>query len=639
MLSMRLFRRSLGSALGVCLALASPGCSPAQLWGDIVDPHPNPGHKPGDSPGDVQNPPTPGDDPDSTQPPDEAPVPPPVNDQTVVSPETVAGNRPPSLGEASQKQLEEAQAARIRIPVSDPDNDALRVYASQIPPGAIWHEAARELTWTPDFTQGGKSYDFFVIATDGKQSARRGYRLTVANTIQPPEPSVTARENRAAGELIRLSQQTDSFLDSPGHAGRSFRAIVAVPRGEPRSKPVKVELHAFGGVPSSWVSGDEVVVAPHDPEETYWWGYDNQLPGQATGQNVPPYTARRVLHLLEWTLRNVPVADPNRVYIDGTSMGGAGSLVIGLLWGRHFSWINSRIGQTVPRFQRPSRVEQLRPLWGPQPANVQSQSPWDRQDVTLALRDRREAREVFVTTKHSKDDPLIHFSAATKPSPATQRSFYASLEAEHVSHLSIWDEGGHGSNDPVMGGSWWQNVWNPMRANARTRLQQNLAHVAFSRASHNDDPGTGEGNGRQSWSRDSGYAGQVGSPGDSGWSGSAVGALNRLLRWQSDSIHDHYDQFSVSIFALNGDGDSAPRAGYPTRRDRFPAALPIRVDVTPRRLQYFQLKPGERVRWSYQNQSGEVTADADGCVTVPQLAVSQTPTALTLSRLEGPRMP
>ncbi len=63
--------------------------------------------------------------------------------------------------------------------------------------------------------------------------------------------------------------------------------------------------------------------------------------------------------------------------------------------------------------------------------------------------------------------------------------------------------------------------------------------------------------------------------------------------------------------------------------DRSPAER-CTVDVTPRRLQHFAARPGERFRWSNTRlsdgqglQSGWVTADRFGLVTLPQVVVER----------------
>jgi S-formylglutathione hydrolase FrmB len=59
-----------------------------------------------------------------------------------------------------------------------------------------------------------------------------------------------------------------------------------------------------------------------------------------------------------------PAADPERTYLDGVSMGGAGAMTLGLLHARHFCHVRASFGQAIPRNHRPARLAQLAGLWG-----------------------------------------------------------------------------------------------------------------------------------------------------------------------------------------------------------------------------------------------------------------------------------
>src|SRR5262249_26967005 len=56
------------------------------------------------------------------------------------------------------------------------------------------------------------------------------------------------------------------------------------------------------------------------------------------------------------------------------------------------------------------------------------------------------------------------------------------------------------------------------------------------------------------------------------------------------------------------------------------------ADVSLRRLQALRVAPGAKVRWTYGGSSGEVEADAGGCVTIPRLKISAEPDNLTVTR-------
>jgi hypothetical protein len=452
-------------------------------------------------------------------------------------------------------------------------------------------------------------------------------RIEVRDTIRPPLPVVISEESGPGFTLYHVRQTTDAFLDSPARAGRPLEAYIAVPTAA-GPHPVRLQLHGFSPAPATlrFGSPSEIIIHPQDLENTYWWGYSEQLPGEAapeaTVPKVPNYSQRRALHLLEWALERF-AGDAERVHVQGASMGGAGAATLGLLYARHFAWVRSRVGQMIPRNHRPERIAQLAGFWGP-PAGAHAdeagsgRSVWDRMDLSRALHEDPEAREQFLLLKHSKDDRIIHFGAVTQPSPLTGESFYASLQSQKIGHLAVWDEGGHMSPDPQLGAQWWDEDWDP-DADERTYLRRNLAFPAFSSCSADGNPGTGRSRDGRAWHARAGYAGQVAVPGDTGWDGDVRGVLNRNLRWDSASIIDSFDHFEIRL-GLGG-----------------PSPLPqttVQVDVTLRRCQRFAPAPGEALRYRFGQSSGSSVVGPEGLVSIPALALGAQWETLRIERAE-----
>lgn len=543
----------------------------------------------------------------------------------------IAGTRV-DLGVA---RVDEMQALDLDLRASL--SEAGRVFVEGLPPGARWLEAERRLYFVPDFTQGGQRWTVVFHAGDHQL----GLVVDVTDTIAPPAPEIV--ETHDQGDHLRLlvRQRTDAFLDSPGHAGRTFEARVVVPKAANVANrlPVQIGLHGFFGSPAEGGDGEHFRIYPHDPSNTYWWGYASSLPEGAPAQSVPPYTQRRVLHLMDWLLERYSGADPSAVYLTGGSMGGAGAKTLGLLHARHFAYVRAGIGQAIPRGHRPSRLEQLSGLWGaPEDALPASEgaddgapSVWDHMDLTRVLSEHPEARDQFLYLKHGKDDGIIHFGAVVGPSPLTRLSFYQALQSQGVGHYAIWDEGGHGSPDPILGGAWADSGWNRI-TDPETFLRRDLPFAAFSKSSADQDPGTLAGNGRAEWDPESGFAASVEVPGDTGWDGDLAGALNRFLRWRTTTIVDSHDRFEIDLKVLDAAGEAAPAAGYPSRGDLFDRALPVRVDVTPRRVQRFQCLPNEPIRWRFAGLEGTVMADDFGALRVPGLPLETRWQRLILTR-------
>lgn len=547
-------------------------------------------------------------------------------------------NRPPTIADPGARHVAEDTTITVAIDVSDPDGDPVRVFALDLPPGARFDEPTRTLTFTPDFTQGGGRDDRVVqlVARDPHGlTATRPLAITIDDTIHPPDPVIVEHVPGDGAEALVLSIPGDPYLDPAGKATKA-RVVVPAAANAGAKEPVRVYLHGFGGSPYAGtpVAG-QFRVYPHDPDDTYWWG--RRDPGGAT---VPPYTARRVLHLLAWVLATQPGADPERVYVTGGSMGGAGALTIGLLWARHFAFAEGQLAQLVPRNHRPARIAQLEGVWGPVATNLpdgtaledgRAVGVWDRMDLTRVVDEVPEARDQHVALKHGKDDPTIHFGAVVFPSPLTKRSGYQALAEGRIGHYAVWDEGGHGEPDPVLGAGWWDDDWSRV-FDPTAYLARDRPFPAFGASSADDDPGDGSGNGKQPFSASAGYAGTIAVAGDTGWSGAIAGAKNRFLRWDANATVDTVDRLELALVLASGDGSAAPKAGYPTKGDQRPAAGPIVTDVTPRRARAFRCLPGEVVRFTYGATTGTVTADARGEVTVPKIAVGDAPTTLVIER-------
>ncbi|HEY3445981.1 MAG TPA: IPT/TIG domain-containing protein [Myxococcales bacterium] len=543
------------------------------------------------------------------------------------------GNSTPVIRDPGRREVAEEESLLVALEVSDFDRDPLRVSVEGLPPGASWDERARTISFRPTFIQGGRTYRVRVTATDGQSEVESNLELAVADTFTSPGPEVVRTAVGKGWTLLTLRQRTDAFLDSPGNAGRTFDAYLVVPDAATAGAPlpVQVRLHAFeaAGPGPAEGSPNEFRLYPHDPMDSYWWGYSELLPESGpAGGAVRPYTARRVLQLIEWVLRTYPGADPERVWLSGGSMGAAGALSVGLLYARHFSFVRATAGQTVPRHHRPSRIETLSKLWGTPEQGLEGGAGlgvWDWLDLTRVLRDGQEGRDQFVAVWHGKDDTTILFSAAVTPSPLTGRSFLKTLQQEHVGHLALWDEGGHTQSDPVLGK--WFETWDPGEL-----LRRDQVFPAFSGCSLDRDPGDGRGNGRRPWDPESGYAGKVSVAGDTGWAGDLAGGINRSLRWDPGKIVDTRDRLELPLRVEDGPGGPSPKPGYPTTGDRLDGSPPVQVDVTPRRAQAFRCMPGEPVSWSFGSAAGRVLAGADGSVTVPGLLLTTSWATLVLER-------
>lgn len=552
-----------------------------------------------------------------------------------------AQESPLTIAPIASRTLNEDEALAIDVVATGgPSDHPVWLTATGLPPGAFLDQATKTLHFRPDFIQGGAPPQVVTVrARRGAAETSTSFTITVADTITPPAPSIAKTEATGSCQRLVVKHKTDAYLDSSGHAGRTFDATVLVPNkaADDNRLPVSIHLHGYGtaNVPSGVCDANTIRIYAHDPNNTYWWGYSENFPsGKATTGAVPPYTARRVLALLEWVLREHH-GDPDRVRMAGSSMGGAGALVIGQLWGRHFASIESELGQPIARNHRPSRKKTLEPIWGTAALNLDDGSGegigvWDRMDLTRALRDQPEASHPFVFIRHGKDDPTIHFGAVTQKSMLTNASFYEALATRP--HMAIWDEGGHGTFDPVLGDDWWDSLRPLTSATSFQRVTTSIP--AFSGSSLDDDPGDGTGNGKVKWSDESGFAGDDAVPGDCGWTGDLAGGKNRHLRWDATKLVDEEGVWSVPFQVMEGTGKPAPKAGYPARGDALDAdaTIPATVTITIRSPQAFVTAAGEPVVWKLGDVSGTATADERGIVTIAALPATTQWTTLTVTR-------
>ncbi len=101
-----------------------------------------------------------------------------------------------------------------------------------------------------------------------------------------------------------------------------------------------------------------------------------------------------------------------------------------------------------------------------------------------------------------------------------------------------------------------------------------------------------------------------------------AGQINAFFRWKTGI--DTPAAVETQLFLLKA-ADLKTTFTVPTEAT---------ADVTLRRLQRFRVAPGAAVRWTFGTATGEATADATGCVTVPRLRVTAEPTTLRVSRAE-----
>ena len=98
------------------------------------------------------------------------------------------------------------------------------------------------------------------------------------------------------------------------------------------------------------------------------------------------------------------------------------------------------------------------------------------------------------------------------------------------------------------------------------------------------------------------------------------GQVNAFFRWKN--VRDTPDAVEMSLFLVK-----------PSElKTTFTIPAEATADVSLRRLQTLRVAPGETVRWTFGTASGEVQADAAGCVTIPRLKITAEPATLSVRK-------
>ncbi len=96
------------------------------------------------------------------------------------------------------------------------------------------------------------------------------------------------------------------------------------------------------------------------------------------------------------------------------------------------------------------------------------------------------------------------------------------------------------------------------------------------------------------------------------------GGINLYQRWEPQSIVDEPQNWAMSIWLAKNSPEEVAT-----------------MDITPRRLQKFNVQPGETVRWQVEGghgQSGTVLADQNGLVTLPAVTISKSKSRILIEK-------
>lgn len=261
-------------------------------------------------------------------------------------------------------------------------------------------------------------------------------------------------------------------------------------------------------------------------------------------------------------------------------MGGSGSIMYGIRNPDRVAWVNSWVGVHVPA-ESPTFKSSYQTVYGQVEWQIKYEDgttpAFNFFDDDWYLRNHISEDTPFITFSNGKNDGGIGWSQAVK--------FVNALQDTKRPHIFYWGMSGHNQrtlNPPDINGNRSESE-NPIDI----RIDQSLP--AFTNCSLDDNPGNGnEGN------------------------GDASGQINAYLFWKTEDIVDTPQRWEMTV----GIVQTAP-------------AQSCTVSLTPRRLQNFHPIPGKVYQWTntslsnhFQLQSGTVTCDENGLITIDNLTVN-----------------
>jgi len=444
--------------------------------------------------------------------------------------------------------------------------------------------------------EGERGPLYFAVMATGPDGAESTLLVPGRNTLERPVlaepapvepiwlgPGPAPARGAGKGKSLRLS------LHGRG-GGRT-----AGPRAQ------KVNCLVFGHARQGWreglpfkfwlgIAADTVVVRPcdrawtggrpvlesrdrrdHCPAvATWWYGYNRRIYETTKTAKVvaPNYTEEQLLWIVRWAQRHLGT-DPARTTITGGSMGGSGTVSMAL----HHPHMFAAALATVPivAYTRPGKGSawRLECVFGPLDRTAVNHDGVPLLDhmngAVVAAAARADLPPLFVT--HGRSDRSIPWE--------NNPPFYRAMGRARQALWVHWNNGTHPTahrDAPADVKAWAARL-------ARFRLDESF--LAFTRCSDNRDPGNGD-------------------PTD----GDIVGWINRGLDWKD--LVDTPGEYAVTVLTAY--------AGL---------KLPVTVDVTPRRVQRFRLKPGEAVTARVGSAPPlRLRADASGLLTVPAVAIT-----------------
>jgi hypothetical protein len=413
----------------------------------------------------------------------------------------------------------------------------------------------------------------------------------VAETPVPPEPVLQGE--LPPPPLFNYDQKRLHYVQwvAPPLANVPYQYhnwSVGVPSSLGQGVPLELSLHRDGH--SYWrtqyrIERDSIVLSPYDfPIASWWYGYHESCGTLRSFKQgcIQPYTERRLLAFIEWASRKWPV-DRNRILVTGCRGGAAGSsaLHLGIRYPDVFNLVVA--GHPTIDYAAASRETQRQSL----AQALAMQAVWGRADWDLrtddgkGFWDQHNLVRIVEALPATADLPYVTMTSSN--GYADGRKFYELMLARHAGIVADFEWGG-ARYVPVSNTGTYPNA-------IRLDIRKGKSFLAFSTARALKAVKQGE-----------------------------MGSMNEQFRWSD--VADEADRYEATLF-MQGRGENV-------------------ADVTPRRLQKFQVAKGKTYTWKSTGlggkaevQSGEATPGDDGLLVLKDVKFTSEGSRLAITPKEG----
>ena len=442
--------------------------------------------------------------------------------------------------------------------------------------------------------RAGKAYYAVATSVDGATntvdfSPANATATALAETVGVGEPVFQGPIDLKVlydypGERRGYVQWTGPPLSSLPNRYYNWAAYVPVDRPKPVPLRVYLTKERYRRPPVRH-RRDTILISGHDgPVWSFWYGYHEALGTLKSFKQgrVEPYTKRRLFAFIDWVMKEFD-GDPNRL----SAVGGSEALHYGVKHGDKFAYVLADRPDPNPKVTPGSvRVRSYRF----RPPLPQREHVWGKVEWEIAADTGKPAWDEMDLISHVRADPkrevaFLSMGPASMSAPwPRQVEFMKTLWSAKQPFCARFYWGG-GAHLPVPEG----------KVGAKTAFDFALNLPMLALRNNSNDRGLTQAPFAEA---KAGY-----------WGG---GRIADGRRWVADFV-DEPDRFEITI---HGGGRVTYAGGGAS-------------DVTPRRTRKFRPAPGEKFKWEnvplgprsrYKPQSGEVVADENGLVTIPQVS-------------------